>query len=127
MNPLMLPIQRPVAIAMFFLGVVLLGVIAWYRLPVELFPNLEGDQLRVQFHRPGSDPEVVEREILLPMQARVSALSDINETFAEIRGPGGYYMIKLEPGAELKVRELELQRIISDIQKEQPLGTQMFL
>ena len=69
--------------SMFFVGVMLLGGIAWQRLPVELFPALQGDRLYVQFSRPGSDPEVIEREILLPLQARVSALSDVSETFGE--------------------------------------------
>ena len=31
-----LPSQRPVAVIMFFVGVVLLGLIAWQRMAVEL-------------------------------------------------------------------------------------------
>ena len=63
MNPFTIPIRRPVATSMFFLGVVLVGLIALLRIPVELFPDLAGDQLTVIFSRPASDPEVVEREI----------------------------------------------------------------
>ncbi|MBJ40384.1 MAG: hypothetical protein CMD83_18340, partial [Gammaproteobacteria bacterium] len=65
MSFLLLPIHRPTAVAMFFLGVLLLGGIAWQRMPVELFPALEGSRVYVNFSRPGSEPEVVEREILL--------------------------------------------------------------
>tara|TARA_Y100000031_G_scaffold34279_1_gene38317 strand:- start:1005 stop:5798 length:4794 start_codon:yes stop_codon:yes gene_type:complete len=126
-NFLMLPIRRPVAVSMFFVGVMLLGAIAWQRLPVELFPALEGDRLFVQFNRPGSDPEVIEREILLPLQARVSALADVSETFGEIRGSSGSYEVSLEAGADFKVRKLELQRIVVDLQREQPLGTWMYV
>lgn len=111
--------------SMFFVGVMLLGGIAWQRLPVELFPALQGDRLYVQFSRPGSDPEVIEREILLPLQARVSALSDVSETFGEVRGSSGRYEVSLEPGADFKVRKLELQRIVVDLQRSQPLGTWM--
>ena len=35
-----LPNQRPVAVIMFFVAVVLLGLIAWQRMPVELFLSL---------------------------------------------------------------------------------------
>ena len=78
MNLLMLPIHRPVAVSMFFVGVMLLGAIAWQRLPVELFPALQGDRLYVQFNRPGSDPAVIDRELLMPRQARLPALSDVS-------------------------------------------------
>ena len=62
-----LPTQRPVAVTMFFVGVVLLGLIAWQRMAVELFPALEGDQVTVAFGRSGSEPEMIERDLLMPL------------------------------------------------------------
>ncbi|MDX1385459.1 MAG: efflux RND transporter permease subunit, partial [Thermoanaerobaculia bacterium] len=118
-----IPVRRPVAVSMLFLGVVLLGLVAWQRLPVELLPALSGDRLFVTFARPGSEPQVVEREILLPLQARVSALPLVSETFGEIRGSFGRYQVRFEPGADLDVRELELRRIAAAIEREQPRGT----
>ena len=118
-----LPIRRPVAVAMFFLGIVMMGAVAWQRMPVELFPALAGDRLFVSFSRPGSESQVVEREILLPLQARVAALPRVSESWAEIRGSSGRYQVRFEPGADLKVRELELQRIAAALQRAQPRGT----
>ena len=43
MSLLSLPIRRPVAVSMFFLAIVLVGAVAWQRMPVELFPALAGD------------------------------------------------------------------------------------
>ena len=123
MSLLALPIRRPVAVAMFFLGIVLVGAVAWQRMPVELFPALAGDRLFVDFARPGSESLVIEREILLPLQARVSALPSVSESWGEIRGSSGRFQVRFEPGTDMKVRELELQRVASAIQREQPLGT----
>ncbi len=53
MNFLMLPIYRPVAIAMFFLGIMILGGVAWQRMPVELIPRLVGSEIRINFNRQG--------------------------------------------------------------------------
>src|SRR5690606_35881405 len=61
-NLVALPVRRPTATSMFFLALVMLGLFAWYRIPVELMPALRGEQLVVSFVRPGSEPEVVERE-----------------------------------------------------------------
>ena len=115
-----LAIRRPVAVAMFFLGFVILGLFAWRRLPVELFPALTGDQLYVNFFRPGSEPETIEREILMPLEARVRTLPRVAETWGEVSGAGGSFTILFERGVDLKVRELEVRRIAADLARTQP-------
>ncbi|MCD4749123.1 MAG: efflux RND transporter permease subunit [Thermoanaerobaculales bacterium] len=120
---LSLPIRRPVATSMVFLGLVILGVIGWLRLPVELVPALGGDALYVQFYRPGSEPEVVERELLLPLEARVSELESVAESWGEITGSGGTLQVEFEPGTDLGIRELELQQLATELARSQPLGT----
>ena len=123
MSLLDLPVRRPMAVSMIFVGFVVLGVVAYQRIPLELFPPLEGDTLRVQFGRPNSEQEVVEREILLPLHARVSAMPDVAESWGQVQGAGGNYRVRFEPRTNMKVRELELRRIASDIQRGQPRGT----
>ena len=73
-----LPIRRPVAVSMFFLGIMLVGAVAWQRMPVELFPAISGDRLFINFVRPGSEAQVIEREILIPLQARVAGLAQVS-------------------------------------------------
>mgnify|MGYP003323322141 CR=1 FL=1 len=123
MNFLMLPIHRPVAVAMFFLSIMLLGGVAWQKMPVELFPVLVGSEVNVSFNRPGSKPEVIEREILLPLQAQVSGMADVAETRGTIRGPSGNFTVRFEPGVDIKIREFELQRMVTEMQRDQPPGT----
>jgi multidrug efflux pump subunit AcrB/ABC-type multidrug transport system ATPase subunit len=118
-----LPARRPTATAMFFLALMLFGLFAWYRVPVELVPALTGDQLFVSFWRPGSEPDVVEREILLPLEARVGELSGLSETWGEINGGGGRLRLRFERGANVKVRELELTNIAAELARTQPQGT----
>src|SRR5690606_7019508 len=93
-NLVALPVRRPTATSMFFLGLVLLGLFAWYRIPIELLPALRGEQLFVSFARPGSEPEVVEREILLPLEARVGELPGLAETWGEVNGSSGRLMLE---------------------------------
>ena len=118
-----LPIRRPVAVSMFFLGIMLVGAVAWQRMPVELFPAISGDRLFINFVRPGSEAQVIEREILIPLQARVAGLAQVSESWGEIQGSSGNLRVQFEPGSDLKVRELELQRIAAALQREQPRGT----
>lgn len=122
-NPFAIPIRRPIATSMFFLAISLLGLFAWYRIPIELIPALSGDQLYVQILRPGSEPDVVEREILIPLEARIEELAGVDETRAEINGSNALVTISFEPGSNYRVRELELSRIAADLTRTQPQGT----
>lgn len=123
MTPFSIPVRKPVATSMLFVGILVLGLVAWQRIPVELFPQVEGDTLTVSFLRPGSDPELVEREILLPLQARVSELPGVEETWGEINGASGTFRARFRPGADLDVRELDLHRLAAELARDQPPGT----
>jgi multidrug efflux pump subunit AcrB/ABC-type multidrug transport system ATPase subunit len=120
MNWYNIPLKRPVATIMLFAAIVLLGIVGWQKIPVELVPDLEGDRLYVNFNRPNSDPEVVEREILIPLEAKASELSGMKESWGEIQGSGGSFTVNFEPGTDMKVRQLELQRIATELKKSQP-------
>ena len=123
MGLLDLPVRRPVAVAMVFLGIALLGLVAWQRIPVELMPTLQGDSLYVSFGRRGAEPELIERDMLLPLDAKVSALPFVAETGGRVYGSSGRYWVRFEPGGDIKVRELELRRIAAAIKREHPRGS----
>jgi multidrug efflux pump subunit AcrB/ABC-type multidrug transport system ATPase subunit len=108
---------------MLFTALSILGLIAWSRVPVEMFPDVTGSTLYVNFSRPASETEVVERELLVPLENRVSELAEVKETWGELRGSTGSLRVRFEPGADLKVREIELQRIAAELAQQQPVGT----
>lgn len=118
-----IPVRRPVATAMAFVGLVVLGFLALALVPVELLPPLEGDQLFVGFARAGSEPEVVERELLMPLQARATELAGVVEMTGEVSGASGTLSIRFAPGTDIGVRELELRRVAAELQREQPPGS----
>ena len=115
--------RRPMAVAMGFLAISLMGVVAWQRIPVELMPAIQGDTLFVSFGRAGAEPEVLERDVLLALDARASALPMVAESGGMVRGSSGNYWVRFEAGTDIKVRELELRRIAAAIEREQPRGT----
>jgi multidrug efflux pump subunit AcrB/ABC-type multidrug transport system ATPase subunit len=123
MNWMSLPVRRPVATSMLFAAIVLLGIVGWEKIPIELLPDLEGDQLHVSFMRPNSEPEVVEREILLPLEARASELPGMAESWGEVSGSRGSFRVRFEPDSDIKVRQLELQRLAVELTRGQPQGT----
>jgi len=121
MNWYDIPIKRPVATVMLFSAIILLGIVGWQKIPVDLAPpGMSDDRLYVRFDRPNSEPEVVEREILIPLEAKASELMGMKETWGDINGSGGLFTVSFESGTDMKVRQLELQRLAIELKKNQP-------
>jgi len=116
-------IHRPVAVTMFFLGIVMLGIIAWFRLPVELLPPLEGNEIEIRFFRPGADPEVIEREIMMRLEARLSMLEGLRDSRGVIRGSSGSLHLRFERKTKIGLRQLELEQVAAELRRQQPAGT----
>jgi multidrug efflux pump subunit AcrB len=65
-----LSLRRPVTAVMFFVSMVVIGLIASFRLPLEQFPEVNVPFLMINFPYPGSTPQEVERSITRPARRR---------------------------------------------------------
>ena len=72
-----LSLRRPVTAVMFFVSMVVIGLIASTRLPLEQFPEVNFPFLMVNFPYAGSTPQEVERSITRPAEEALSTLPGI--------------------------------------------------
>ena len=79
MNFLRLPINRPVTTIMIFVGVCLLGLISWTRIPQELFPSLEYPQITIVTRYEGAGPEEAENLISKLIEETVGTVKNIKK------------------------------------------------
>ena len=91
-------------------------------MPVELRPSFEGKSIFVSFARPGSTPEVVEREILLPLLSRVSGLGGVIDSYATITGSSGYLTLNFHPLTKMKIRKREVEDLANVLLRQQDHG-----
>ena len=72
-----LVIKRPVAVVMFYLGILLLGAVSLSKLSVDLLPDLSYPKLTIRTNYPDAVPEEVERIITEPIEQVVSTVPGI--------------------------------------------------
>src|SRR3989338_4254760 len=77
MSLLSLVVRRKVTTIMFYLGVILLGLISWFKLPNELFPPIIYPQLTVVTPYPNAAPEEVESLITKKSEEAVGTVRGI--------------------------------------------------
>jgi hydrophobic/amphiphilic exporter-1 (mainly G- bacteria), HAE1 family len=69
--------RRPVAVGVVFLAAVLFGWLSYFRLPVNLMPELTYPTLTVRTEYPGAAPEEVENEISRPIEEVLGVLGGL--------------------------------------------------
>ena len=121
-----IPVRRPVSTAMLFVALSVLGIIAYVRLPVELIPDVAGGSLYVTCYRPGSDPETIERELVIPIEGRIARLRGVERISATVERDTAQLTVELKTGRNERLLLLDLQRIADEsLTDDQPFGTQV--
>ncbi len=72
-----LSIRRPVTTIMLFVSLVVIGLIAAFRLPLEALPEVSPPFIFVQMPYAGSTPEEVERKVLRPVEEALATMPGI--------------------------------------------------
>ncbi|NLA67096.1 MAG: efflux RND transporter permease subunit [Gammaproteobacteria bacterium] len=70
-------LRRPVTTVMVFISLVVVGLIAAFRLPLEALPDVSAPFLFVQLPYEGSTPEEVERNLLRPAEEALATMTGI--------------------------------------------------
>ncbi len=66
-------VRRPITVYMFMSVIILLGVIAFMRLPVDLMPEIQNPTLTVRAEYPGVAPAEVENLVTRPLESALSS------------------------------------------------------
>ncbi|MGY0556821.1 efflux RND transporter permease subunit [Lysobacter sp. A421] len=77
MNISEMSLRRPVTTMMLFVSMVVIGLIAAVRLPLEALPAISFPAVFVNLPYPGSTPEEVERTVLRPAEEALSTMSGL--------------------------------------------------
>lgn len=96
-------IRRPVFTTMVMTGLIVLGIFAFRRLPIDQFPDVEIPVITVQTVYPGASSETIEREVTRRME----------EAFNPVEGVDGITSISLE-GVSQVIVEFDLSRDVSE-------------
>ncbi|MDE2654423.1 MAG: efflux RND transporter permease subunit [Gemmatimonadota bacterium] len=75
--------RRPVAIAMVYISVALLGLRAWQDIPIERHPDVSLPQLNINATWPGASPETMEAFLTSPVEASVQLVGGVERIVSQ--------------------------------------------
>ncbi|MBW3655083.1 MAG: efflux RND transporter permease subunit, partial [Gemmatimonadetes bacterium] len=113
-------IRRPVAVAMFFLGVVFLGLLSFFRLPIDLLPDVAYPRLVVYTTDPGAAPAEVERFITEPVEQAVSTVPGVQGVESVTREGASLVTARFAWGTDMDFAALNVRERLDNIRDQLP-------
>ncbi|HYH82448.1 MAG TPA: efflux RND transporter permease subunit [Longimicrobium sp.] len=113
-------IQRPVAVAMFFLGIVFLGVLSFVRLPIDLLPDVAYPRLVVYTTDPSAAPAEVERFITEPVEQAVSTVPGVQKVESVTREGYSLVTARFAWGTDMDFAALNTREKLDNIRDALP-------
>lgn len=119
-------LRRPVAVAMTYAAVALLGVASWRNVPIELLPDTELPRLSVTGTWPGASPETVEAFLTAPLESSVQQVRGVerivSESFEEQGRGTARIEIEFQRDTDMDFARLDLSERIATLEETLPAG-----
>jgi len=116
-------VNRPVTTSMFFLGILMLGLISLTRLPQELFPSITYPQLTIVTTYENAAPEEVETLITKIIEEAVGTVSNLKRISSISKEGVSIVAAEFVWGANMDFASLGVREKIDLIKERLPLGS----
>ncbi|MFN7782795.1 MAG: efflux RND transporter permease subunit [Lysobacterales bacterium] len=122
-----LSMQRPVTASMFFISMMLVGLIAAFRLPLEFLPEVEAPFLYVDLPYPGSSPAEIEETITRPAEEALATVPGIKRMNSQSRSEGAGIFLEFQWDRDIQIAAADARERLDAIRDELPSDFQRYL
>jgi len=120
MNLAKLSIKQPIFISMVLLALTLVGILAYQRMGVDLFPDITNPVVSVSVSYPGASPEEVETLVTQPIEKAVSTLNGIDTVSASSREGSSNVSIRFAIGRDVAQAAQEVRERLDTVRRRLP-------
>ncbi|MEX0907441.1 MAG: efflux RND transporter permease subunit, partial [Gemmatimonadota bacterium] len=119
-----LSIARPVAVAMFFVAVVFLGVLSSTRLPVDLLPDVAYPKLVIYTTNPETGPAEIERRVTEPIEQAVARVPGVENMESASREGVSMVVLRFAWGTDMDFAALNVREKVDGLRGTLPDGVE---
>ena len=120
MNITRFSIERPVGISMIVAFFVVLGLYSYYRIGVELLPDINTPYVTVRVKYPGASAESVEQEVVRPIEDALSSVSNVKKITSTASYEQARIGLELDFKADADLAAIEATKKVDAIKNRLP-------
>ncbi|MEO7324971.1 MAG: efflux RND transporter permease subunit [Dokdonella sp.] len=121
-----LSMKRPVTAIMFFVTMVVIGLIAAFKLPLEKFPAIDAPFVAVQIPYPGSTPAEIERTITRPVEEALATLPGVKRMNSTSDAESAQIFLEFNWGESVAIKAVQAREKIDAIRADLPSDIQRY-
>jgi HAE1 family hydrophobic/amphiphilic exporter-1 len=120
MNLIDLSIKRPLFVTMITLFLVVVGLLALRKLPIDLYPDVSPPVLTVRVGFPGASPEEVEELVVKRLEDVLSTIGGIKAMRSASRESMGFVSLEFEAGRDIRQEENQVRAKVAEARRSLP-------
>lgn len=120
MNLPSMSVKRPVTTLMFMLIAVLIGTVSLFKLPVDLYPELEVPVAIVSVDYKGVAPQEMETLVTKPLEQSLATVRDLKNISSYSREGNSIIVVEFEYGTDMDFAALEMREKVDMVKGALP-------
>jgi len=114
-------IERPIATAMVFLALTVLGVYSFLNIPIEMPPTQEQfPELIIETSWRGMPPDIIQTQLTSPIEEKISTVKGIKKIESSSSIGRSRINLEFDPKTNMEFAQLALREKISELKDELP-------
>ena len=113
MNPSRQFILRPVATALLMAAILLVGIVAFFQLPISALPEVDYPTIQVLTFYPGASPDVMATTVTAPLERQFGEMQGLSQMTSTSAGGVSVIVLQFNLTLNLDVAEEEVQSSIN--------------
>ena len=113
-------LKRPISVLMAFLACFIVGVVAYFTLPVSLLPDIAIPQITIQVEGENISARELENTRMAPLRRAMLQLSGLNEIKSETRDGSGIIHLSFQFGTRTDLAFVEVNEKIDGVMNSLP-------
>ena len=114
-------VNRPVTVVMMFFAIIVVGIIAYTRIPLALLPEgINWPGLHAWVSYPNAGAIEVETKITRPMEEAVAQVNNVSNIESGANRGSGYVRVEFQKGTNLQVAFAQMKDRLERIMPELP-------
>ena len=121
-------IDRPIATAMVFLALTVLGVYSFLNIPIEMPVTKEQfPKVYIDTNWSGMPPEIIQTQLTSPLEEKVSTVKGVRKIESSSRIGSSRITLEFDPKINMEFAQLALREKIAELKDELPYGIRPYI
>ncbi len=113
-------VERPIATAMVFLVLMVLGVFSFFNIPIEMAQSQDFPQLNINTSWYGVAPEIMQTEVTAPLEEKVATVKDVRKITSSSSIGNSRITLEFDKKTNMEFVRLALREKISEVRENLP-------